>query len=191
MAILGVLAGVTTIATQLIGGSGGEGNGSCPGQPTTEMQWLLSVVSNADRAAWVQYNAGIDTSSERVWTVAVQTNNAQRLAFEMAGGADCKLTSEGGRALRDYALNLLARYKNSTGQAPIPTVTSTQQSGIRQVGDSIVDYGTAIVQGAISGASGAASAGSGAAQRTTAFAGIDPLILVAIVVGAVILFKKF
>lgn len=111
------------------GGSPGAG-GACPGQKTSEIGWLMSVISDADRRAWMNDGAaGLVGAGGIPVADKIAKNDAAGVAFDAAGGADCKVTSDLGKQFTSYTLSLLNRYEAAMNLPPTPTVVTQPTTG--------------------------------------------------------------
>lgn len=146
--------------------SGGGGATSCPGQPNAEAAYLLANMSAADRQSLLSAASAI---GGQYAYKAIQANDAYNLAFHVAGGDDCKVSSTEGKAFASQFWSLVSKYGLSSGGGTVPLTTSTGPSAIERIYEGVKEYGRAVVGGAVEGA--AASAQAGAAGAGTAALG--------------------
>lgn len=143
-------------SVDLGGGSGSNGSSplssgaalfDCPGQPTEQAQYLLNVAS-ADDIRALEAAANDDSTLQ-----AIRTRNANRLAWHVSGGRDCKVVSVAGRAFTQLFYDLVAKYSNGAPvpiqQSPGEQLASTDRSGGIQV-DVSGDVGGVPVSGGFS-----------------------------------------
>lgn len=118
-------AGVVNSAT-----SGGSSATSCPGQKTAEIQWLMGIISPSDRNAWMQAAGGLIGAGGIAVADKIAQNDAAGVAFDAAGGADCKVSSDAGKAFTSYTLALLNRYEQTTGLPQTPAIVTQPGTSI-------------------------------------------------------------
>lgn len=149
---------------------------ACPGQKTQELAWLMAIISGPDRQSWLSA-AGAGPGGKGYWAAAINGNDAASLAFHLAGGSDCKVTTTEGKAFVTFTLNLLNRYESMTGLPQTPTVTVPQQPNI---------FTSAVESGA---AAATRTVAEGTGTRPKIF-GLDPLLVGALAIAAVLLLTR-
>lgn len=171
-------------SVSLGGGGGGSPSSpqptSCPGQKTSEIGWLMSVISESDRAAWANATGGLIGAGGVPVADKIMQNDAAGVAFDAAGGADCKVSSDLGRQFTAYTLSLLNKYEQATGFPQTPTIVTQPTTGGGGGGTSVT----------VSTDRGTVTANSGGATYTPTLAGINPTVLIALGIAAAILFFK-
>lgn len=177
----GTYGGFTGSAT--FGGGGSPSSPqptACPGQKTSEIGWLMSLISDADREAWANSTGGLIGAGGIPVADKIMRNDARAVAFDAAGGADCKVTSDLGKQFTAYTLNLLHKYEQATGFPQTPTIVTEPTTG--GGGGSSVTVTTD---------RGTVSAGTGQpATYTPTLSAINPTVLLALGIAAAILFLK-
>lgn len=163
-------AGVT-LATG--GGGGGKLQPGHPGQPTQEAEFLLGALTAQERDDYIRFVSGIDQTG--IWANAIRSGDAVRLAFEVAGGEDGRLTSAGGKQLGD---GFWQRYKaKSRDRDPLPSQAPRPSSGGAGIFDPVIQYGKSILQGGAQGAQQAAQGGALGAGGSVTLARLAPWLL--------------
>jgi hypothetical protein len=153
----------------------------CPDQPTATAAFLLSVISPAD------FQALFAVANDDSTRAALNTGDANRLAWHVAGGDDCRTTSEAGRKFVSKFWELVQKYGQDQEVVPVPTQTGNgnDKSDVDVIVEGVKDFFTGILGGAVEGAKGAATAGGTASQTQAGFASVAfllPLVIVAAVV---------
>lgn len=190
--------GVGVAAAGAVGGlvSDGGGSSDCPPR-TSDVGFVLQNISAADRAAWLAFNPTTGGRAGGRWNQAIDTNNINLLSSYVVGEGDCKLAADE-KLLVQYFDALVAKYRRALGApaTPVYVTPTTSGSNVRdaldQIGQDVLQTGKNILGGAVQGAAGASGSAASASGRSAAFAGIDPLWLLAgvAVVGAVIFVSR-
>jgi hypothetical protein len=127
----------------------------------------MALISAADRAAWLTAAAN-GPGGKGWWADAISRNDANAMAFHLAGGDDCQVTSAEGKAFVAYTTQLLNRYEAETGLPRTSTVVTQTQPGPVEI------------------AAGGAVRALAESQRP----GIDPIWLIAAGIAVVLLVMK-
>jgi hypothetical protein len=164
----GNVAAGAAAATAVNSATSSTKKSSCPGAPNAEAEYLLQHMSAADRQTLS--NAAAPIGGQYAYQ-AIRANDAIALAFHVAGGDDCKVTSTEGKAFVATFYQLVEKYGVGSGGAAVPTTTG---GPIQATVEGIKGFFGGIIAGASEGA--AAAAQSGAAGSQTAALGSSLLL---------------
>ena len=160
------------------GGAGDPGAaGICPNQPSlAELQTIIAKWTPAEKLEFSRLHALANVSDP------LNLGNLPHLAFQIAGGSDCTVSSATGKTWIAYYSALRNKYITGEINGELsPAAIAAQQAAdggvgaqVRAAWDDILTAGkeiiTSTVTGAVSGAR-TASAGSGSALELTAAEG--------------------
>lgn len=175
---------VGTAAGSFVGGLFGNSepevgaSGTCPNQPSTQTVQAVFARATPAEVAELQrmWQAGIADMGEAFPT------SAQRFAWHIAGGNDCKVTTVTGKAVVAYFNQLVAKYSPAVGEfsgslSPQATGTAQQMDAtglggqIKSIGENLWNtakqIATATVSGAVAGAQASTTGASAGAQAGT------------------------
>lgn len=158
---------------------------SCPGQLNSELQWLMGVISDSDLRAWadVATRNGLKGDDGTPIGSKILAKNAVGVAFDLAGGKDCKPGKSGGAVeWTQYTLNLLSRYQSALNVPPTPTTVNTPPSA----GTSITGGVTVTGPGGTTATFGTSPSAAAATLPVLS----NPILLAAVAVAVLVLVVK-
>lgn len=175
------------IWTDISGIFGGGGRDTCPNEPSVmAVQFMMQSLTPAERTEFVRlYRAAAGNDP--------YATDPKRIAHDMAGGDDCKVSSSTGKAFSDFGYRMLSRYSQGvnvptsyTDSADKPTIGSVVGSiwdDLKTAGGNVIG-GT--IEGAVAGATGAAQGAATGSDIGRSSVSVTNLLL--IVAGFLLVF---